>query len=177
MANGDVHGPQNFRLGVMLTLVSGGAAFYYHPLFTGGVVGSWLGFLATPDLDHHYITECEKRIERFNPLLGKLWRIYWWPYMKIISHRSYYSHSWPVGTLIRFVYLLWFPLAYSAYYLAQVEPAYLVYWFVFWFNVFLSWSIQDIRHYKTDGLPWYGKRKTKRRRYNATAGNTDSLHP
>ncbi len=37
-------------------------------------------------------------------------RLIWWPYQKILGHRSWISHFPVISTLLRIVYLLWFPV-------------------------------------------------------------------
>ncbi len=54
------------------------------------------GFWLSPDLDTKSLA-----LKRW----GKL-RIIWWPYRKLIPHRSIFSHGPIVGTMIRLGYLL-----------------------------------------------------------------------
>ncbi len=54
--------------------------------------GIWL----SPDLDIH-----SKALKRWGIL-----QIIWWPYRKLISHRSIFSHGIIIGTSIRVIYLL-----------------------------------------------------------------------
>ena len=66
------------------------------------LVGSYLlmhcfsGMCCSPDLDVE-----SRAYTRWGPLRG-----IWWPYQKLISHRSILSHSYLIGPTLRLVYLL-----------------------------------------------------------------------
>lgn len=59
-------------------------------------LGCLLGVLLTPDLD---LSE--------NEHARNLWYLLWWPYGKLLHHRSRLSHFPGLGTLIRVAYVLW----------------------------------------------------------------------
>lgn len=63
-------------------------------------------------------------------VVGGIWRVVWWPYAKLIPHRSKISHSLILGTAIRVAYLL--VLLSPALYLLHVDMSspLLGYWFV-----------------------------------------------
>jgi uncharacterized metal-binding protein len=63
--------------------------------------GSLSGILLSPDLDIDGKTYAEQ-----DPLFGSLWYIIWWPYGKLISHRSFFSHFPIIGTFGRQLYLV-----------------------------------------------------------------------
>ena len=64
-------------------------------VYTLATIGG--GLLFSPDLDHQAGARCYRR---WGPL-----RIIWWPYLRILPHRSAFSH-WPVlGTAGRLLYL------------------------------------------------------------------------
>lgn len=63
----------------------------------GGVVVAW-EWLATPDVDLAW-----KR--RPNGLLWKFVCALWWPYSKVVPHRSKYSHSLRYGLPLRLFYV------------------------------------------------------------------------
>jgi uncharacterized metal-binding protein len=71
-----------------------------------------LGYLSgkylEPDLDIDHITESEIHIyQDFGFLVGRAWSAYWWPYAKIVPHRSWVSH-WPfISTAFRLLYFIW----------------------------------------------------------------------
>lgn len=61
-------------------------------VFAGCISGVWF----SPDLD---LGENRKaKVKNF------LWVWFWWPYAKVIKHRSFWSHAPIVGTLVRMVY-------------------------------------------------------------------------
>lgn len=107
MASGRTH---NF---VNLLLAAGsyaGAKYYGLPdelawSIAGGVA---LGFVLNGDLDVDGGSIAFHNVRRL-PLVGKLlaftWRVLWWPYAKIVPHRSPLSHLPILGTLIRVSYL------------------------------------------------------------------------
>ncbi len=69
---------------------------------TVGVAG---GLFLTPDLDVDAGSISEQEVRNVSPLGENLWWIYWFPYRKLIHHRSPLSH-WPViGTIGRLFYL------------------------------------------------------------------------
>lgn len=115
----------------------------------GLTLGSVVGLICTPDIDHHATTYEEKRMYRINPILGVIWQLYWTPYQLCIPHaygrRSKWSHA-PVfpGTFIRFIYLLWLPLLWTY---SQVDTSLFL---IFWTSVFVGQSVQDIRHAQLD---------------------------
>lgn len=120
-----------------------------------GVAGTWCGLVAghlvTPDIDHHHTTIEEGRFLRVFGLLGWLWIAFWWPYRQVFRHRGW-SHTVPVGTLSRVLYL--------------AGPAYLLYWFSgatlspeqiaylppFTLAFLAGWMLQDLVHLALDGL-------------------------
>lgn len=139
MANGDVHARYAQRTATVLTFV-GVAAVVYHPLMLGIVAGGWLGKICDPDLDiEDKHTQSEQRVWRYNRALGVLWSAYWYPYGVTRGHRGV-SHTWPRGTLERFVYALWLPLALTFW---QFDPLLCGCW---WLLVFCGLSVQDAVH-------------------------------
>jgi uncharacterized metal-binding protein len=57
-------------------------------------------FFMNPDLDLDSVG-----YKSWGPL-----RIIWWPYQKALAHRSHLSHFPVISTLLRIIYLMWFPL-------------------------------------------------------------------
>lgn len=55
---------------------------------------------ATNDMDHN-----SRKIS--GRWLKRLWVLYWWPYQKIIVHRSKWSHSLLIGTPLKALYIAW----------------------------------------------------------------------
>jgi uncharacterized metal-binding protein len=74
------------------------------------VAGSFTGLLINPDLDQNGQTISDAFIN-FIPKIGKhiawLWRVYTWIYRHLFKHRSFWTHTPIVGTLIRVVYFGW----------------------------------------------------------------------
>lgn len=132
---------------VSLAAITVGVAYSTgDPILLGAVTGGLLGHWITPDIDHHAFTLEEQMIFRLHPLLGHAWMIYWWPYERLFIHRGL-SHVILLGTLTRFVYLLWWPL-----WKFQGQP------WLFWLAVGVAWAAQDAVHLLLDR-----KRKRLRR--------------
>ena len=77
--------------------------------------GILVGLLLSPDMDQaeiHFVVPMQAFQFLFGSLLGTLWGLYWWPYGRLIAHRSWISHMPIVGTTLRLVYLapVWFPI-------------------------------------------------------------------
>ena len=77
-------------------------------------IGAMLGLLLTPDLDVNAGSISEEEVREISPFGENLWWIYWFPYRKILPHRSPFSH-WPIiGTMGRLLYIgipYWISLA------------------------------------------------------------------
>ena len=148
MANGKEHAKATKKTGWAISAVSAPMAVMLHPALIGFAVGAWLGHLITPDLDHHWKTHDEQRMRRWHPLLGWFWSAFWAPYQWTHRHRGS-SHSWPLGTLVRFIYFLWAPLAATVF---TVPQAWLFWSAIFWAAVFWGWSVADETHYRLDNI-------------------------
>lgn len=114
------------------------------------VVGCMSGTLLSGDLDvdaGNISLYLIRKIPVIGYFLEKLWWIYWWPYRKIIPHRSPISH-WPIfSTLIREVLVLW-PYVVICFILSIPVS---ISWNWFWvFTVGLS--ISDLQHWFADLL-------------------------
>lgn len=143
MPSGRTHAFVAVPIAVTLTGVAVGASLLVSPVCVGVGLGAWAGLLVTPDIDHHYVTHEEQRIARhMGCVVGWLWRMYWWPYESLNAHRGA-SHTWPRGTLERFVYLCW-PLLIASLWLQVAEV------WLFWLCVVAGWSVQDIAHIALD---------------------------
>jgi uncharacterized metal-binding protein len=124
-------------------------------------IGLWLGLLGgywvTPDADHMGTTHEEYRAMRKLGFLGSLLVAWMIPYAYTFSHRSRKSHSiWP-GTPIRFLWATLPLFLISAAVAIWLGPAYVI-----WYPIMLiGWSIQDIFHYKRDGLGYLGLKKRR----------------
>ena len=103
------HGRTHNKFNTALTLTVGAVA-----LFSGLPIGhsialsagAALGFLVNPDLDVEGGSIAFHNARKTaGGLFGLAWRMIWWPYAKVIPHRSSWSHTPVVGTLIRVSYL------------------------------------------------------------------------
>lgn len=68
-------------------------------LIVGLIVPFW-ELVATPDVDHN-----SRKVFR-GSLLRRLWALFWWPYKKLIPHRSAWSHSLLKGFPLRLLYVV-----------------------------------------------------------------------
>jgi uncharacterized metal-binding protein len=59
----------------------------------------------SPDLDQEGYSALEIEAVRALGPLGYLWLALWWPYAKLIPHRSFWSHGLLVGTAGRLLWL------------------------------------------------------------------------
>ena len=69
--------------------------------------------------------------------VSNLWRLYWMPYAKVLRHRSIFSHTPVLGTLIRLVYGGWYLLPLianeaGAVWLSLVIAADFLHWVMDW---------------------------------------------
>ena len=93
MADGQTHSRINLVNGIVLT---GATAFWWHPDWQTTVavgVGCLIGWLITPDLDLVGVTYEEKRVYRFNWLVGFLWQLYWLAYSRMMPPRGLSPHG------------------------------------------------------------------------------------
>lgn len=100
--NGKVHHAVNLVTAttlISLTVFAGGGVKEV-VCVTAGSIG---GVIVTPDYD------LDKGLPRNFignlPFVGKLWRWFWWPYAKLVKHRSFISHSFVFSTIGRVVYI------------------------------------------------------------------------
>lgn len=73
--------------------------------------GAFCGVILTPDLDVDDGTISEHFVRSVSNIAQKVWWIYWYPYRRIMKHRSFLSHFPVVSTLIRVVYAFWWVYA------------------------------------------------------------------
>jgi len=112
------------------------------------VVGCMSGTLLSGDLDvdqGNISLYLLRKVPVIGYFLEKLWWIYWWPYRKIIPHRSPISH-WPIfSTLIREVLVLWPYVVICLIFSIPVSISWN------WFLVFtIGLSISDLQHWFAD---------------------------
>ena len=88
---------------VCIPLTIGSVAFaHWSPLqaLAFGAGYCFATFFMNPDLDLDSVG-----YQSWGPL-----RIIWWPYQKALAHRSFISHFPVISTILRIIYLLWFPI-------------------------------------------------------------------
>lgn len=114
-------------------------------------LGCLSGIFLTPDLDQETRSMSESILIHRTFGIGYLWLLLWFPYAKLIKHRSPLSHFPLLGTAIRLLYLaLWLCIpAYFGYRLSAPSPE-------IW--ALLGWSVvglalSDVGHYIFD-LKW-----------------------
>jgi uncharacterized metal-binding protein len=87
---------------VSVPVAAGTLYIGWSPLQIACLVGGYTfaTFLMNPDLD-------------LDSIGYQSWgwlRIIWWPYQKALGHRCWMSHFPIISTLLRIIYLLWFPV-------------------------------------------------------------------
>ena len=76
-----------------------------NPALTAGVLS---GLILSPDLDvdEGFIGLAHlRRVGCVGGVLSGVWRAFWYPYSKLVPHRSHISHSIIFGTIARVFYL------------------------------------------------------------------------
>lgn len=123
----------------------------------GAVSGAVMGFLITPDIDHPWYTVEEQRIAKgCGPAALVLWSLFWLPFVAV-RHRSKITHSWPLATALKQLWLTaWalvvvFVLNYALGVSVPLREEDLAYMFLAWLAMFLGWSVQDLVHLVLDG--------------------------
>ncbi len=91
------------RINTIMSVPMAGSALYagWQPAHVGLLVAGYTfaTYFMNPDLD-------------LNSLGYQSWgwlRIIWWPYQKVLGHRCWMSHFPVISTILRIIYLLWFP--------------------------------------------------------------------
>lgn len=148
MPSGEVHADTSKALTVPLML---GVPFLAEelpgdllPLIAGFAAGggSLVGIFLSPDLDIDHKTISETILIEKGKLFGYLFFVYWYPYARLIAHRSTWSHTPLLGTFIRLLYALW-PLLIFAEYRALLFRE-------FWAWVLLGLVVSDTAHWLMD---------------------------
>ncbi len=163
MASGRVHRAATKR-NMKRMLVPSLVLIAVDPMAVSFLLGLVMGHILTPDIDHHWKTIEELRMYRYSRLWGWAWSLFWWPYQKLHAHRGW-SHTPIVGTVGRFLYLLWFPLLLCLVYLGLSGWVW-----VMWGYFLAAWILQDFVHLRLD----YHKKPTTRRRIVGRRGNGSS---
>lgn len=84
------------------------------PMVAGALWLKWdAGFIVSLLAGFHFATYFMNPDLDLNSLGYKSWgwlRFIWWPYQKVLAHRCFLSHFPVISTLLRIIYLLWFPV-------------------------------------------------------------------
>lgn len=138
------------------SLILAGASVPYYgldrpDLAAAAVLAGLWAVVVQPDLDHldHSGYYGLYIWDKTAPRLSFLWRMYWYPYARMFSHRSFFTHFPVVGTMIRLVYggwwFLWLLPVWSGapVFLALVIAADALHWVMDWkiwgsFKLFLQ---------------------------------------
>ena len=147
------------------------------------ILGGWLGYLIDPDLDALQRTYSKGRVHRYlGRRAGKVWQAIWAPYAALIDHRSFWSHTPGISTVLRALwlagilalpFLIFFALFGPA--LLDLLPASLdagldPMWLLWLLG---GWTIQDAVHWALDGFP--GSDRGGRRSKEPAPGSSDPL--
>lgn len=102
MASGKIHRASNTATGIFLTTTTF-LVFQNVELTIAAALGSFIGFTVTCDYDvnHGLPRSLFTRI----PYIAVLWVALWKPYSLAFKHRSFWSHSPFVSTVIRALYM------------------------------------------------------------------------
>lgn len=73
--------------------------------------GAFMGVVVTPDLDHDDGTLSQYFVRGLGHWLERGWWYYWWPYRRLLAHRSFWSHAPIISTVLRLAYLFWWVYA------------------------------------------------------------------
>jgi uncharacterized metal-binding protein len=125
MASGKIHAAATMMAAALSPLVLSSGQVELDVARAGGCLA---GLVLTPDLDIERKTHAHSVVARlgqeFGKLLGKrgrligsaigemlafAWWAFWWPYGRVVPHRSVWSHGPVIGTLGRLIYLLCLP--------------------------------------------------------------------
>jgi uncharacterized metal-binding protein len=130
------------------TLATGLLAVGTLPLGDAGLTAGVLaGLIISPDLDvdEGFIGLAHlRRVGCVGNVLSGFWRAFWYPYSKLVPHRSHISHSIFFGTVARVGYLVLPILLANFLGLPLVIPQ----WFGMWFiglclsdalHIFMDW--------------------------------------
>lgn len=162
MSNGATHAKVTTITAVpvgMLAMVSSGDNF---GITAVSVAGCLFGLVCEPDLDQPGITQSEGRLlhHRFMWPVGVFWFAVWYPYARLIPHRSWASHLPVVGTAIRLIYLV-SVLGFMGAILSPIFPNLIDSVIVLVSQVptdyaivfFVSLATADVMHWIWDGMP------------------------
>lgn len=118
-------------------------------------LGCALGSVIGPDLD---VDNGSMSMYIVRNLLGRpagfVWRWFWYPYAKIMPHRSFFSHFPVVSTSLRLIYLLLLPALAAWWFGWGIE------YHSWMLPVFVGLCVSDTAHAIMDAISTLVKRKT-----------------
>lgn len=114
-------------------------------------IGTLSGLAIEPDLDIATLTHSERRMIRRYGALGRAWSAFWYFYGLSFQHRSKWTHTPILGTLIRLLYLLWLPLLLGLIFAPGVTAGFL--FSEYFIAYFVGLVIADTGHWLADGMP------------------------
>ena len=151
MSSGKVHRASNTATGIFLTTTTF-LVFQNVELTIAAALGSFIGLTINPDYDvnHGLPRSFFTRI----PYIAVLWVAMWKPYSLAFKHRSFWSHSPLVSTVIRALYLgswVWLAVGLLGYFgmisWDMWDILVLAYEnFEFSAMLFFCWVVQDLVH-------------------------------
>jgi uncharacterized metal-binding protein len=147
MARGEVHAQDCLWIAVL-----GGAGVGFSQGVVPGLsfsIGALLGVFMSPDLDLD-ATWGRRLLLNWAYPVGVGWSLLWWPYTKLVAHRSLISHVPVGGSLLRVAYLL-APWVLTRWLLE--EPIDWELWVKWGAWPLLGLVLSDMVHWLRDGCP------------------------
>jgi uncharacterized metal-binding protein len=157
MASGRVHAACSVTLAVISFGFLAGTSNDFQAA-TACSAGCLAGIALTPDLDQEGLSYSETTIIKWTLGIGYLWLLLWYPYARLIKHRSPLSHFPILGTAGRLLYLFT-AAAIPAYFGYRLKAPPDSFWPLFGWGI-AGLTLSDIGHYIFD-LKW---RDSPRRR-------------
>jgi len=152
-----MNGKAHRQASIALSIPTGITIAYLSSNFYTGILsglGCAAGIFLTPDLDQEGISRSEWDLVKHLGPFGFLWMALWWPYAKVVKHRSSVSHAPIISTIIRLCYLLVFPttlgiiLGYDVFDILSDRE----FWTVSLY-LFAGLCVSDCAHWVMDKLP------------------------
>ncbi|PQV64540.1 putative metal-binding protein [Abditibacterium utsteinense] len=150
MASGKVHTACSMALAaISFGAIAGGLGDTH--LGAACAAGCIAGIFLTPDLDQEGLSHSENILIKATLGIGYLWLLLWYPYAKLIPHRSPLSHFPVLGTAIRLLYLgIWAAIpAYFGFRMSAPSPEM---WPLLQWGIF-GLALSDLGHFVFD-LKW-----------------------
>lgn len=104
MPSGRAHAVMSIATAGLTYLYSTNSGVESPRLAVATASGCLLGILLTPDLDVKGI-RADSIVRDMGLIPALIWGIVWNPYSALFPHRSFWTHSPLLGTLIRFIYI------------------------------------------------------------------------